>query len=243
MNNDLVKVDDQFYKESEIIMLDANEPTSIIKNTYKFTPEHGNPLAYSDKGSVFANYEERGYKYQHLYLIGNELTDSEAINDTFCIFKSSNNMITCLAGLQRGLVKTMGTYYEILATTDPKIGHYTELREYDYDPRSKTGGWKAWPRPSEAFVKIYCDKGGIDKVLLLYAEQMISYFPPNSQIKIKTAKDNTISIIPIDRAKPKTYSKEQVEQILENYCDYLNQTFNPVTPTKSPLKGWIKANL
>lgn len=45
------------------------------------------------------------------------------IDGTF-IFKSNNQMITCLAGSKYGFVKTIGTYYKIIATTNPNIECY-----------------------------------------------------------------------------------------------------------------------
>ena len=63
------------------------------------------------------------------------------------------------------------------------------------------------PRPSNEFLKKYCELGGIDKVLVEYEEYayepIIGKFPnyeanPNPKLfKLKVAPDNTITIYPI----------------------------------------------
>jgi hypothetical protein len=55
---------------------------------------------------------------QDLYIIGDKPTNDD---NQVVIFKSSNGLITCLAGKGYGRVKTMGEYYPIVATTNESL--------------------------------------------------------------------------------------------------------------------------
>ena len=74
---------------------------------------------------------------------------------------------------------------KIIATTNEELGYGDEF-----------GGFYQLARPSNEFLKKYCELGGIDKVLVEYDcdhSQM-----PNKVIDIlKVAPDNTISIYPV----------------------------------------------
>jgi hypothetical protein len=57
---------------------------------------------------------------QDIYVINDRPTN--VIDNQTLIFKSSNGLITCLAGKGYGVVKTMGEYYQIIAATNESLG-------------------------------------------------------------------------------------------------------------------------
>ncbi len=51
-------------KLCNVVMLPTEKATKLLRNTYRFTKEHGNPLSYGN----IDNATNRGYEYQHLYI-------------------------------------------------------------------------------------------------------------------------------------------------------------------------------
>lgn len=59
--------------------------------------------------------------WNHLYLISDEVIKVDEIDKEVFIFKSSNGLITCLAGRGIGRVKTPGSYHKIIASTNKDL--------------------------------------------------------------------------------------------------------------------------
>lgn len=57
---------------ANVIMLPTDKPSNIVRNLYKFTPEHGGPLEVIKE--PISNAQDRGYEYQHLYFTTDEKT-------------------------------------------------------------------------------------------------------------------------------------------------------------------------
>lgn len=55
---------------ADIHMLATDKESNIVRNTYKFTPEHGGPLDVIKE--PISNAQDRGYEYQHLYATTDE---------------------------------------------------------------------------------------------------------------------------------------------------------------------------
>ncbi len=67
------------------------------------------------------NASNNGFLPHYVYITTiQEVGDSE-IDTKTCIFISDNGLITTLAGKGHGRVKTIGKYYEIILTNDPKL--------------------------------------------------------------------------------------------------------------------------
>lgn len=88
-----------------------------------------------------------------------------------------------------GHMKT-GRCQKIITTTDEDLGYGDEF-----------GDFYQLPRPSNEFLKKYCELGGIDKVLVEYEKVTVGWLDalkgkPNYSYKLK-APNNTITIYPI----------------------------------------------
>lgn len=214
MKQDLIQVDGKFYKKCKVIKLDTKDKTSVLKNTYKFTKEHGNPIMYLDKRDNLNNAEDRGYIFQHLYI----LSDEEIKEGDW--FISELNQIWQHNGKIQPSIKAK----KIIATTDESL-----IYNYDYswirtEDITKITYNKSLPRPSESFLQKYCELGGIDEVLVEYEDKGkwgfkqyedgyvdANYWYSNNILKI--ADDNTITIKPF-KAKA-SWNREEVEKLLE----------------------------
>lgn len=92
------------------------------------------------------------------------------------------------------------------------------------------------PRPSDSFIKKYCELGGIDEVIVEYEEYYKQNRPDTELLtRIKIASDNTITIKPVKE----NWNREEVIVLLNkfnnynSYGDMDNEHFNK----------WIEENL
>src|SRR5690606_21909626 len=105
------------------------------------------------------------------------------------------------------------------------------------------------PRPSNDFIKKYCELGGIDEVLVEY--ELLNLNSYNSETigydsfptyKLKVAPDNTITIKPVQQKE--SYSKEEVVKILHDYQEYYGVKRKPFNDLlHKQVDDWIKENL
>lgn len=169
--------------KAKIIMLPTENETMVLRNTYCFTEAHGNPLKY---GRI-RNAVERGFEYQHLYVITNEeiKEDDWYVNDKM-IFKADSVFDNGNNPNQNKLNK------KIAATTNKLYNNI--------------GGkllTQKLPTFSQEFLKQYCEAGGIDEVEIetenYYDEPDDSIHSNRGEFKnrIKINPDNTINIKPI----------------------------------------------
>jgi hypothetical protein len=134
------------------------------------------------------------WKPQHLYF----LSDDEIKEEDWCYDTLRNIISKCIEIIPKDIKPNdylvfegnMGnprdTYKKIIATTDESLG---------------------LPRPSNEFLKKFCELGGVDKVLVEYEIIDSQIWLKNQQnfidkteveiIKLKVAPDNTITIYPI----------------------------------------------
>lgn len=125
---------------------------------------------------------------------------------------------------------------KIIATTD------SYLNEQD---RFNGKSWEnLLPRPSNEFLKKYCELGGIDEVMVEY--EGIEWLDRPLEYFLKVAPDNTITIKPI---QPKTYTqesynKQEVIQILTGYHNAFNTRKGKFGDLlRKQLDDWVKQNL
>lgn len=144
-------------KEHNVVMLPTGKASKL-----RF---HKNKLIFHTQ----AWEEDKFGKPQHLYIFSNEeIKDDKEIDDNTCIFKSSNDLIICLAGKGYGRVKTPGSYYRITASTDRTILEYkgNDIRGKQYDAQFQL------PNISinfiEAYIKAYNEGNIITKIQLEY---------------------------------------------------------------------------
>lgn len=211
------------YEKCKVVML----PTSEAKTSH---------IGYDLSGKLLTYYPGKA-RYldspQYLYIVSN---DKIQPNDWCLLFDSLGHIFSSIPGQYKprlGHVLNDGLR-KIIASTDPKL----EL-----------------PRPSDAFIKKYCEAQGIDEVLVEYEEvtHIISPYgdshehnaalaalkPSNiigSEIKLKVAKDNTITIKPVKNS----WTRDEMETLLHQmYSDCTTEE----TYDGSHFDYWIKKNL
>lgn len=140
----------------------------------------------------------------HLYLISDEEIKDKKIYNKHCLFfgwqggKDYNDKSPCLAGKDIGSIRTLGKYYEILATTDKSLN---------------------LPQIPQSFIKQYIEADGkIDEVDIeitcLYGDNCPSKGAYDKQhlckIGIKVDSNNCVIIHTVKDS----WSREEVEKLL-----------------------------
>lgn len=118
---------------------------------------------------------------------------------------------------------------KIIATTD-----FLTRIEHDESVPYPKGIQHILPKPSNEFLKMYCELEGIDEVLVEYEEYTETKYSSNIDIsipaiKLKVAPDNTITIKPIESKLIQSQMKqkkilikklEEIERIIEDVQTY-----------------------
>ena len=188
-------------KEIQVVMLPTKKASKIGK--YQDTDN----LVYNDGTDI-----PRG-EFQHLYFLSDEeIEEGDWIYDT--ITKKIE-----IAKYNHDVLKR--DWKKIIATTNETLRIKEVLDEEDPI-------YKFYPRPSNEFIKKYCELGGIDKVLVEYEQFLINPYTEKevttfdtiaaedleSDYKLKVAPDGTISIYPFNT---ENYTKKEVIKILDNF--------------------------
>ena len=176
-------------KQVKVVMLPTEKASDLLLCIKSYTEHINTPAENSDiKGNLRLGYgkyvDKEFYQPQNLYLLSDEEI-KEGDKPCWCynsIKNTWNNDIILYQG-------AMPFYHykgfkKIIATTDESLG---------------------LPRPSNEFLKKYCELGGIDKVLVEYNEgnEYLAGIVGNNEIwntypnEPKIAPDNTITIYPI----------------------------------------------
>jgi hypothetical protein len=219
-------------KEAQVIMLPAEREDSNKAPLGKFFDTGG--LVFRVDSDI-----PRGAG-QHLYIVD----DSEIKDGDWFIFK--NNLYKCNSTdedlvyfynqEQDEIERYINDCKKIIATTDPKLINQNGNMMYKSDECDAA-------QPSQQFIKEYCEKGGIDKVMVGYERLPLDkmtilsgnpYYEPQYELKINP--DNTINIFPIKES----WSREEVEKLLKG----LYASFAAYPIMNLDLRdNWIKQNL
>ena len=138
-------------------------------------------------------------------------------------------------------------YREVLATTDKSL---KVVNDFDTG-RGILRETKTLPQPSQAFIKKYCEVGGIDEVLIEYestcdvkrGDCCCSQQDIDCQcysLKPKIDSYNTITIHPIE---PKLYTQEEVEELLIKHQSDYRSHVRSKNDWSMDIKKWITQNL
>lgn len=193
MNEDLIQVDGKFYKRSSIVML----PTERATNIYK---DHKDKLWYWASPTLETSIA------QHLYFLSNEeIKEGDTIlcDDRNNISEQPIYSIQTVNKISNGWIFTNESVGEghnsdwtkkIIATTDESL----KIDYYDSDSYGIPQKLSL-PRPSNEFLKKYCELGGIDEVMVEYYSETEHKTPAGtiydiSPSLLKVAPDNTITI-------------------------------------------------
>lgn len=193
MNKDIQQIGDNFYKKCRVVMLPASNTDTLIWK------EHW------EDGSIFY---DPSYKDdcipQHLYI----LSDEEIKEGDWCIDPEVCELFQCKQNL---------SHEDVYIDTNDKI-RYTHCDPHEvYKIITSTNPELNLPRPSDAFLKAYCEKGGVNGVLVEYKYETITTgsdefnLSEEDQLMLKVASDNTITIKPIRSS----WSREEVIKLLK----------------------------
>jgi hypothetical protein len=176
-------------KRCKVIMLPTKNETELLRNTYCFTEAHGNPLRLINDLKDKNNLIERGFEYQHLYIISDdkiEAGDWVIYKDNFLDgnVKTQEDFNAAKWNIKQCISKEEAAYteraqfgrnndngicgcYKVIATTDPEL-RSDGLIEDPNNPKDNLLIRKGLPQPSQAFIEKYCKVGGIDEVDVEY---------------------------------------------------------------------------
>jgi hypothetical protein len=193
-------------------------------------------------------------EYQHLYFItDDEIKSNEGKLLGDWVWNSKYNKIFQMNG-------DITEYdFKIVATTDPKLAGNVVYTEYE---KNVQGAIQGLPKPSQEFIKKYCEAGGIDEVLIeitpfetcpdgewVLGGSMEREFINQNKLEysyregIKINPDNTVNIHPIKDS----WNREEVQNIITKllhdvHSGDLSFGNKVIDLTKSP-KQWFEENL
>ncbi len=137
---------------------------------------------------------EQGSTYQHLYILSNE-----EIKKGEYVYTNSPSVLKSHQDFPLNHYAKKD-FKKVIATTDESLN---------------------LPRPSDSFIKKYCELGGIDEVLVDYEENWVNDYMDAGyyEYKLKVAPDNTITIHPIKS----TYTREEIQLKVDRFNNILDE--------------------
>jgi hypothetical protein len=137
---------------------------------------------------------------KHLYILSDEEIKGgdwilDSANKLRKVLKISEDNRLCLSELF-AITVLASSCKKIIASTDPSLN---------------------LPRPSDSFIKKYCELGGIDEVMVEYIEErnwMTDPYKIWSEFVLKVASDNTITI----RSVKDSWNRKEVLSLFEKYA-------------------------
>lgn len=201
----------------------------------------------SSKISDYAVKTDAHLSYQHLYIV----SDDEIKEGHWCYDIELKRVFQAHKNLKQDVFK------KIIATTDKLLTVKKPLYSGYLDQRSQNGYYDDnLPEPSQGFIKKYCEKRGIDKVMVEYDNNLrcykcgkseadciatssncIGYYKETYQLKVSS--DNTITIKPIKDS----WNREEVTELLEELFYDASQEKDGFYREYDSLEDWIKQNL
>ena len=214
MKNELTEIGGKSYMKCRVVMLPTETASRIGLNPHGIYMYYIVPV--------------RTEHSQHLYICSQE---EIKIGDWFYWYDSdgeSKYVLQCTSISK----DTIRTYYE--AHSVHGIGDWSE--DYAKKIIASTDPALELPRPSDEFLRRYCENQGIDDVLLELVQNYnhdISIYP--DVFSLKVAPDNTVTIRPIKDS----WNREKVKAVLHAYREYVWRN----GATLKDLETWINQNL
>lgn len=222
-------------KLMEVIILATKDIKALIlRNTYKFTPQHGNPLCLTSSVKIEQSpLEDRGYEYNHLYIIS-EITKNNypKINDWYI---DDINIIRQSITDELGYWMQRKRYKKIEATTDKSLTYHDETPIGE----NLNGLHKQVPQIPQSFIEAYVKAEGKISEVLVEMDSCDKEDCNDCCNQVKTRPDNSIIIHP-----SKTYTREEVRSKSLDYFDHFapkylkNGAVDPLEVIK-----WFENNL
>ncbi len=227
----IISLDGKFYKKCNVVMLPTEKVTRLIKVN--------NQLKLTDKSVNSHN--------QHLYILSDEEIKE---GDWVMVFTNGRTEVhqtvekDAIGWIMVGDFKfdQMAIFKKIIATTDPELNRVWEERQDD-----KFAGFiHNIPKPSNTSLKVYCEQGDIDEVLVEcygwkdcpkgYSTMQESSWGEKFVGKLKVAPDNTITIKPTKDS----WNREEVKDLL---LSSFGELAGGLGYNEDLLGKWIEENL
>jgi len=185
--------------------------------------------------SSMPNVARKLYPAQHLYftLSDEEIKRNPSINE----IKEGDWVLWFWDGGQIGVTAPQqylggeqvlnSGHRKIIASTDPKLIHSSEIVDY-----------KGLPYPTQAFIKAYCEQGGIDEVDVEYwnKETLIEGMI-DREYNLSLKVDPIHNTITTHRIVEKMYSREEA---VENVYDLLAERLG-LKELETPRNTWVNS--
>ena len=202
-------------KQVKVVMLPTEKASDLLLCIKSYTEHINTPAENSDiKGNLRLGYgkyvDKEFYQPQNLYFLSDEEIKE---GDWVYLNNGIGNYIFSVSNKNINAIMTNPTSKKIIATTDESLSIerwiQTNKKSKSYNIQQNVETTKLvnilLPRPSNEFLKKYCELGGIDKVLVEYNEgnEYLAGIVGNNEIwntypnEPKIAPDNTITIYPI----------------------------------------------
>ena len=220
------------FKRTKVIMLPAKEEV-----TGDFITSNGILFWHPHKAAIAKAVDDYKFESQHLYfLLDDEIKEGDWYHG---IAKGRLDVIYQYSS--KGYNFEDNPFYtpkKIIATTDKSL-------LFLIGPNDKgivknvihINGqfYKQLPQPSQGFIQKYCEKGGIDEVMVEYEGYKVNgMIDEATSYRPKVSSDNTITIRPIKDS----WSREEVKDLVKKYSRDLHGVHH------SPdMNSWIKENL
>ena len=207
-------------KQVKVVMLPTEKASDLLLCIKSYTEHINTPAENSDiKGNLRLGYgkyvDKEFYQPQNLYFLSDEEIKE---GDWVYLNNGIGNYIFSVSNKNINAIMTNPTSKKIIATTDESLSslNITKCSNINCEEGVINGinpkickkcnpSYILLPRPSNEFLKKYCELGGIDKVLVEYNEgnEYLAGIVGNNEIwntypnEPKIAPDNTITIYPI----------------------------------------------
>ena len=225
------------YKEAEVVMLATKNHTKLYLSKYGVLSQ-----VHKDRNPL--RYEQEGYKPQHIYILS---SDEIKEGDWMLVPTVNTDYIDyskCIPLKAKYDYANSKYTKKIIATTDESLYITTFI--------VKSGGntgkiIKSFSKPSNSFISKYIEeynKGNqITKVLVEYEFNQYKFMATLCTTKEKeyNLKVDSNNCITIKKVEPELYTREQVENLLEDAINYGASRGRNLSYSK--IIDWIKENL
>ena len=181
-----------------------------------------------------------GWYPQHLYFT----TDEEIKEGDWFINTNFQKIYQANSENSKNIIE-FGPHPEIrkiIASTDPKLTVKYDNGVRDFGWETKSISYKKLAQPSQAFIKAYCEQGGIEYVDVEY--ELIweeTGWNKQSKHKLKVDSHNTITT---HRIVEKMYSRENLENLMmQSYIYGQSDKTDSFHKRESTIEKLIKENL
>jgi hypothetical protein len=203
----------------DVHAISTTDKTCLLKNMYKFTPQHNNPWEYYEEPLKDAI--DRGYEFKYLYFtISLDITKTPAVG-TWVINKNGDTLYQ----IKDNTFSTSAWKYwnEVIASNNPKLWYKNE--------NQKMGKPDLVHRLPLKFPEAFAKEAGIWEVMLEKYPLTETICPPELR---GTYKLNAHGAVTVHKVKEKVYTRKEFEKACYQAMSYgwsnrPDGSFHPMT--------------